>query len=130
MLNDYTFITANHPDNVTHGGVGLFYKNTLPLKRRDDLSFDETIVVELKFGRKKIFFTVLYRTPSFKHNTPGFNDFLNNFKSLNTNIQSENPYAVFFTGDFNGHSKLWWAQGDTTPEGKSIEDLFANLNLS
>jgi exonuclease III len=55
LLNDYTFITANHPDNVTHGGVGLFYKNTLPLKRREDLSFDETIVVELKFGRKKYF---------------------------------------------------------------------------
>ena len=130
LLNDYTFIHADHPDNVTHGGVGLFYKNTLPLKRREDLSFDETIVVELKFGRKKIFFTVLYRTPSSKHNTPGFNDFLNNFKALNTNIQSENPYAVFYTGDFNGHSKLWWAQGDTTPEGKSIEELFTNLNLS
>ena len=130
LLNDYTFIPSNHPDNVSHGGVGLFYKNTLPLKRREDLSFDETIVVELKFGRKKIFFTVLYRTPSLKHNTPGFNDFLINFKTLNTNIQSENPYAVFYTGDFNGHSKLWWPEGDTTPEGKSIEELFTNLNLS
>ena len=55
LLNDYTFIHADHPDNVTHGGVGLFYKNTLPLKRREDLSFDETIVVELTFGRKKYF---------------------------------------------------------------------------
>ena len=94
LLNDYTFIPSNHPDNVSHGGVGLFYKNSLPLKQREDLSFDETIVVELKFGRKKIFFTVLYRTPSLKHNTPGFNDFLSNFKALNTNIQSENPYDV------------------------------------
>ena len=56
LLNDYSFIPANHPDNVTHGGVGLFYKNTLPLKRRRDLEFDESIVVELKFGRKKYSF--------------------------------------------------------------------------
>ena len=130
LLNNYTFIPANHPDNVAHGGVGLFYKNTLPIKHRDDLSFDESIVVELKFGRKKIFFTVLYRTPSVKANSPGFTEFLNNFKSLHLDIQSENPYAIFYTGDFNGHSKFWWAKGDTTPEGKGIEELFSSLSLS
>ena len=54
LLNDYTFIAVNHPDNVTHGGVRLFYKNSLPLKLRNDLAFRESIVVELKFGRKKI----------------------------------------------------------------------------
>ena len=130
LLNDYTFLPANHPDNVTHGGVGLFYKDTLPLKHRTDLSFDESIVVELKFGRKKIFYTVLYRTPSLKYNSAGFNEFIENFKSLHSRIQLENPYAVFYLGDFNGHSKLWWAQGDTNPEGKAIEELFSSLNLS
>ena len=130
LLDNYTFLPANHPDNVTHGGVGLFYKNTLPLKQRKDLSFDESIVVELKFGRKKIFFTVLYRTPSAKFNSPGFSEFLDNFKFLHTNIQKENPYAVFYTGDFNGHSTLWWDKGDTTPEGKGIEELFSTLSLS
>ena len=76
LLNNYNFLPANHPDDVTHGGVGLFYKTSLPLKRREDLSFDESIVVELNFGRKKIFFTVLYRSPSVKGNSPAFNDFL------------------------------------------------------
>ena len=51
LLNDYTFEPANHPANVKHGGVGLFYKNYLPVNVRRDLSFDESIVVELKFGR-------------------------------------------------------------------------------
>ena len=53
LLNDYTFIPANNPANTRHGGVGLFYKNSLPVIVRNDLSFDESIVVELKFGRKK-----------------------------------------------------------------------------
>ena len=45
-------------------------------------------------------------------------------------IKSENPYAVFITGDFNGHSKLWWPLGDTTPEGSSIEEMATLLGLS
>ena len=44
--------------NTQHGGVGLFYKNSLPVKIQNGLSFDESIEVELKYGRKKIFFTV------------------------------------------------------------------------
>ena len=59
-LNEYTFVPANNPANTRHGG---------------DLSFDESIVVELKFGRKKIFFTVLYRSPAFDHNSPNFQSF-------------------------------------------------------
>ena len=54
LLDNYTFVSRNSPNNTRHGGVGLFYKNSLPLVVRDDLGFDETIVVELKFGRKKI----------------------------------------------------------------------------
>ena len=53
LLNDYTFVPANNPLNTRNGGVGLFYKNSLPVIVRNDLSFDESIVVELKFGRKK-----------------------------------------------------------------------------
>ena len=130
LLKDYTFISANHPDNLSHGGVGLFYKNSLPLKNRSDLAFDESIVIELKFGRKKIFFTVVYRSPSFKHNSPEFANFLKNCNDLHSKIQEENPYATFFTGDFNGHSQFWWPNGDTTPEGKEIEELFSSLSLS
>ena len=38
-----------------HGGVGLFYKTSLPVIVRNDLSFDESIVVELKCGGKNFF---------------------------------------------------------------------------
>ena len=71
LLNDYTFVRANNPLNTRNGGVGIFYKNSLPVIVRNDLSFDESIVVELKFGRKKIFFTVLFRTPSTDCLIPG-----------------------------------------------------------
>ena len=60
LINDYTFVPANNPANVRHGGVGLFFKNSLPVIVRGDLSFDESKVIEIKFGRKKIFCIVLY----------------------------------------------------------------------
>lgn len=129
-IEGYTFLSANHPDDVAHGGVGLFYKDSLPVVFRDDLSFDESIVLELRFQRKKIFFTVLYRSPSHKHNTPQFTDFLENFKNLHTSISSEHPYAMFFTGDFNGHSQTWWPAGNSNAEGREIEELLFSLNLT
>ena len=72
LLTDYTFVQCNNPTNTRHGGVGLFYKNSLPIKIRNDLSFDESIVVELHFGRKNFFFTVVYRSPAYNHTSPEF----------------------------------------------------------
>ena len=113
LLDDYTFVPANNPANVRHGGVGLFFKNSLPVIIRNDLSFDESIVIELKFGRKKIFFTVLYRSPAFNHTSVKFQTFLSNLINLHLKIQGEKPFAIFFTGDFNAHSQFWWPDGDT-----------------
>ena len=107
-----------------------FTKNSLPLKLRNDLAFCESIAVELKFRRKKIFFTVLYRSTSCKYSSIEFNDFISNFKVLHTKIQAENTYASFYTGDFNGHSQFWWPDGDNTPEGKEIDHIFSLLSLS
>ena len=129
LLDDYTFVPVNNPANVRHGGVGLLFKNSLPVIIRNDLSFDESIVIELKFGRKKIFFTVLYRSPAFNHTSVKFQTFLSNFKNLHLKIQGEKPSATFFTGDFNAHSQFWWPDGDTNIEGMEIENLFTSLQI-
>ena len=117
LLNDYTFVTANNSADTRHGGVGLCFKNSLPVVVRNDLSYDESIVVEMKFGRKNICFTILYRSQFFIHNSPEFQTFFLNFRNLHSRIKAAIPFATFFT-DFNAHSKFWWSDGDTTPEGK------------
>ena len=125
----YSFHPLNHPSGERHGGVGIFYKESLPLRVRPDLCFDECLVTELRFGRKKLFFTVLYRNPCNKASSPAFHTFLSNFKNLHEGIQRENPYAAFFAGDINGHSQEWYADGDTNPEGSSLNELFTDLQL-
>ena len=66
ILNGYLYYGCNHPSGNKQGGVGIFYKPSLPLKIREDLAFDACIVADLKFGGKKVFFTVLYRNPFYK----------------------------------------------------------------
>ena len=56
MLESYTFLTCNNPKNVKHGGVGLFYKDSLAIKIRDDIPFDETLVIEIMINKKKDIF--------------------------------------------------------------------------
>ena len=89
----------------------LFYKHSLPIKIRNYLSFDESI--ELNFGRKKFFFTLIYRSSAFSHTSPEFKVFLSNFTNLYSKIKNENPNVSFFTG-----------------EGLEIENLIRSLNLS
>ena len=48
-----------------------------------------------------------------------FEAFLVNFKHLYSKIKAGNPFAMFFAGDFNGKSQLWWHDGGETPEGLS-----------
>ena len=55
LLPGYLYHPLNHPDGVKSGGVGIFYKETLPLRVRTDLSFSECLVTELSFGREKSF---------------------------------------------------------------------------
>ena len=92
ILPGYHYHACNHPSGEKKDGVGIFYEDSLPIIIRDDLSLDECIVVELRFGRKEIFFTVLYRNPKQKAESPEFSNFLSNFKDLYSKILSEKPY--------------------------------------
>ena len=62
ILPGYHYHACNHPSGEKKGGVGIFYKDTLPIKIRSDLSFDECIVVKLRFRRKKVFFSVVQKS--------------------------------------------------------------------
>ena len=129
-LNGFNSIYSHHPSGNKRGGVALFYKENLPLFERNDLSFDECIVTEIHIGRKKVFFTVIYRSPNDKAGSPEFERFLKDLENLYTKIKYENPYVMFFTGDFNAHSQNWWPDGNTNNEGIAIDNLSSALDLN
>ena len=76
------------------------------------LSFDESKLVELKFGRrKKYILPVLYQIPAFNHTSPVFRAFLSNFTNLHQTSKQNNTLLTLVTGDFNVDSQLWWPDG-------------------
>ena len=58
LIDGYNFVPLNHPSGNKRGGVGIFYKENLPLKIRKDLSFDECLVCEVLIGKMKVFYSV------------------------------------------------------------------------
>ena len=67
--------------------------------RSDDLSFDESIVIELNFDSKKFFFTVIYGSPAFSHTSPEFKVFLSNFTNLYSKIEKRLVSFIYFIVD-------------------------------
>ena len=55
----------DHPLNVKRGGVCVYYKEHLPLRVRNELSFlPECLICEVKVNKKKCILTGLYRSLS------------------------------------------------------------------
>ena len=102
----------------------------MPLKIRKDLKFNECLISDVLIGQKKVFYSVCYRSPCMKTNTPEFETFLVGFENLYTNISRNKPYACSFAGDFNAHSLSWWQNGDTNAEGLALDKLLTTLDLS
>ena len=90
ILQGYSYHACYHTSGEKKGGVGIIYKDSLPIIIRGDLSFDECIVAELRFGRKNIFFTILYRNPMHKAGRPEFLNFIDNFRDLHSKFLARN----------------------------------------
>ena len=56
-LDGYSLIIRNHPLNLKRGGVGLYYKESLPIKQRHDFEIlPVCIICEIHINQKKTFF--------------------------------------------------------------------------
>ena len=73
------------------GGVCLYFKENIPIIEREDLTKDlgECIVSEISLKNKKIFFVLIYRSPS--QSSLEFDKFMNNLESLLVKINNEKP---------------------------------------
>ena len=60
----YNVERRDHPSNIRRGGVGIYYKEFLPLKILDITYLQECLNFEIKIGRKTCNFVCLYRSPS------------------------------------------------------------------
>ena len=119
---------SDHPSNTKTGGVCLYFREGLAIKRRQDLEIiQEMVVSEMCIARKKIFFVVLYRSPS--QNSAEFENFIDRLQLVVTRIQNENPYSLTITGDFNCRSSQWWSEDIENLEGSFLDEVLYVNNL-
>ena len=73
LRDDYTFVHKSNNANTRHGGVGLLYRNSLPCSVRHDLGFDEALVVELNFKKRKFSLQCYIGVPQMQVDPPNLN---------------------------------------------------------
>ena len=123
-IEGYSFEHSDHPDGDARGGIGIYYNSSLLCIFKPELTtLNETLVFQVKIGRKKCFFTCLYRNPSNENNSRDkVDEFTNELNNTLDNIKGKNPYVNLVIGDFNAKNTAWW--GDTTDyPGESISNI-------
>ena len=85
-------------------------------------------MTEITFGRKIVFFIVLYRHP---HQTSDeFDLFLDRLQLTVDGIKSLKPHCIVVTSDFNCRTKQWWPGDIELPEGSALDEFIERNNLS
>ena len=112
----------DHTSNTKKGGVCLYFREGLPIKRKTDLELvQETIVSEITITRQKIFFVTVYRSPS--QNSEQFECFIASLQMTLNQLQGERPHSLIITGDFHCRSSQWWVVDVESPEGTALDEI-------
>ena len=121
ILHMEGLIRKYHPDNIKRGGVCLYFKKSLALRKIELSHITECLLCEVNVKGQVGFIIVSYRSPS--QTTSQFDDFLSNFEKLFDNVHILQPAFTVILGDFNAQSKSWWYGDSTTVEGTRLDSL-------
>lgn len=94
-INNYTFRRRDRTNGMQHGGVGIYHRSDLEVKRREDLEHAdiEAIVIEAGPTNKKIFVCSFYRRGL---------DCLRNFTEfLDSLFRAVKNQPIYIVGDVN-----------------------------
>ena len=114
-------IRADHPNGQKRGGVCLYFKKNLILRRLDVSYIAQCLLCEVTIENKKSYIVVLCRSPS--QTASEFHDFQYNFEKLLSQVKQFCSSFIVIHGDFNARSKSWWSEDLTTSEGLVIDSL-------
>ena len=119
----YIPIRCDLSSNHTHGGVLIYHKIDLSVRNRPDLCLTlNTIVLELSISRKKLFFVCSYRRNG--QTQQEYTSYCEKIGEMLDKIDSENPFSIILTGDFNAHNKKWYSEGKTDKFGQDMQEIF------
>ena len=128
-IDGYTLIRADHPSDSKKNGVCIYYKEHIPLIKRDDLcTLNNCLVTEIRSQNEKCFLTCIYRSPS--QSRDEFENFCLKFDLLLNKLNDEFPFCSIITGDFNVCCSRWWQNDITNLQGEEIDTLTSSAGYS
>ena len=128
-IDGYNLIRSDHPSDSKRGGVCIYYKEHIPLIKRDDLcTLDNCLVTEIRSQNEKCFFSCIYRSPS--QNRDEFENFCLKFDLLLNKINDEFPLCSVITGNFNARCSRWWKNDITNLTGEEIDTLTSSAGYA
>ena len=86
------------------------------------------ILSEITLARKKIFFWILYSTPS--KNSQQFETFIDRLPEAFDTMKAQNKDCIMLTGNFNCRSNISWTGDIGQPEGIALEELIQTNGLN
>ena len=96
----YSLLREDHLSNTKKRGIRIYYKDFLPLIKKNDVSdLKACLVTEITVDHEKCFFTCLYRSPG--QNCDQFSDFCKDFSILYNNINDHRLLCSVIVGNFN-----------------------------
>ena len=121
-VEGYNLIRSDHPSGSKKGGACVYYKEHIPLVRRDDLcTLSNCLVTKLCLENQKCFLTCLYQSPSQTQHE--FENFCTNLDTLMDHINNELPICSAITGDLNARCSKWRNKDVTNSVGREIDTL-------
>ena len=102
----------------SEGRACIYCKESLPVRVISIPFLKKAVLLELVQNNKKIFASLVYRSPSQINDR--FNHFLWNFEKILLDINHRKPYLTSVTGNFNARSYSWWSDDINTPEGTQL----------
>ena len=120
-------VRTDHPNDQKRGGVCLYFKENLILRRLDVSYIAQCLLCEVTIENKKVYIVVLHRSPSQAANE--FHDFQYNFEKLLNQVKQFCSSFIAILGDFNTRSKPCWSEDLTTSEHLVIDSLTTTSGL-
>jgi len=117
FIPGYQLIKANHPDNVAHGGVAIFIKNSIHFQPQTNYCLDhiQSCTIIVKLNNIPITVGAFYSLPRHNILNATFTDYFNTIK---------NNFII--GGDFNAKHSAWGCRTNN-PRGIVLYN-FVNTN--
>ena len=113
-------IRADYSSNTKRGGFCIYYKEYLPLIRKNNIyKLNKCVVTEITVTNERCFLTCLYRSPN--QNEEQFESFCKNLIHALSGINKQHPTCSILVGDFNTKLPKWCPNDKDSKAGLNMD---------